>query len=163
MIKINFSEANPDFVNGDFKWYYDKHFMRYIENEQADNLPKLNGLGCFIIKISKHFDDYEKSNINTSMIMKNLTFNEFCHKHCDGLYDPRLPENVQCMGYVELKKMVVGKIKPASLKEIKRWEESPTRDELLSTPDIKYLRFLHPLLRPYIINNWKIIKNLKVL
>lgn len=34
MIKIDFDKAKPDFVNGDFKWYLDKHFQRYIENEQ---------------------------------------------------------------------------------------------------------------------------------
>lgn len=96
------------------------------------------------------------------MNTNNLTFNEFCHKFCDGLYEPRLPESSQCTGYHQLKSMVVNKIKPASLEEIKRWEETPTEEELLSTPDVKYLRFLHTLLRPYIIKHWDIIKNLKV-
>lgn len=101
MNKIDFGKTKPDFVNGDFKWYIDKHFQNYIENEQADNLPKLKGFGCFvvkskdvedyvlidnkqnvidgypytlkgygqmvakinIIKISKHYDEYEKANI----------------------------------------------------------------------------------------------------
>jgi len=101
MIKIDFNKETPTFVNDEFKWYLDKHFQKYLEHEQADNLPKLNGLGCFvvkskdvedyvlidnkqnvisaypytpegedqmtakinIIKISKHYDDYEKSNI----------------------------------------------------------------------------------------------------
>jgi hypothetical protein len=81
--------------------------------------------------------------------------------HCDGLYDPNFPDDVQCTGYKQLKKMVKEKIKPASLEEIERWESEPTKEELMATPDIKYLRFLHPVLRPYIIENWDIIKKLK--
>lgn len=96
------------------------------------------------------------------MNTNNLTFNEFCHKFCDGLYEPRLPESSQCTGYHQLKSMVVNKIKPASLEEIKRWEENPTAEELISVPDVKYLRFLHTLLRPYIIKHWDVIENLKV-
>ena len=94
--------------------------------------------------------------------MKKLTFNEFCHKCCDGMYEPRLPQDAQCTGYIELKRMVVENIKPASLEEIERWETTPTSEELFTTPDIKYLRFLHPLLRPYIIENWETIKTLDV-
>jgi len=101
MIKIDFEKTKPDFVNGEFKWYIDKHFQNYIENKQADNLPKLNGFGCFVVKsndiedyvliddkqnvidgysytidgygqmeakinilkISKHYDEYEKANV----------------------------------------------------------------------------------------------------
>lgn len=94
--------------------------------------------------------------------MKKLTFNEFCHKYCDRLYEPHLSEDKQCIGYTQLKKMVVENITPASLKEIERWENKPNIIELLSTPDIKYLRFLHPLLQPYIIENWDVIKTLEV-
>lgn len=91
-----------------------------------------------------------------------MKFNEFCNIICDGLYDPFVPIDAQCNGYTQLKKMVVEGIDPATLEEIKRWEESPTIDELVSTPDIKYLRFLHPLLRPHIVNNWSDIKQLKI-
>jgi len=49
------------------------------------------------------------------MNMKNLTFNEFCHKYCDGMYEPKLPQEAQCTGYIQLKKMVVEHIDPASL------------------------------------------------
>lgn len=101
MNRIDFDKVKPDFVNDTFKWYVDPHFQSYIENSQADNLPRLKGIGCFvvkgkevedyvlidnkqniidaypytgegfgqmeakinIIKISKHFDDYEKDNI----------------------------------------------------------------------------------------------------
>jgi hypothetical protein len=96
------------------------------------------------------------------MIMKKITFNEFCNKCCDNLYDPNFSENLQCTGYLQLKKMVVENITPASLDEIKRWEENPTNEELFSIPDIKYLRFLHPLLRTMIVENWNIIKKLKI-
>lgn len=96
------------------------------------------------------------------MNMKKLTFNEFCQNFCDGMYDSRSPQEAQCTGYIQLKKMVVEQIEPASLDEINRWENTPTTDELFSEPDIKYLRFLHPVLRPYIIKNWQTIKTLEV-
>ena len=57
MIKIDFENTKPDYVNGDFKWYVDKHFQNYIENEQAKNLPGLKGFGCFVVK-SKEVEDY---------------------------------------------------------------------------------------------------------
>lgn len=94
--------------------------------------------------------------------MKKLTFNEFCYKNCDGLYDPNFGYEEQCTGYKQLRKMVIDGIQPASLSEIERWEKNPTIEELLSQPDIKYLRFLHILLRPYVINYWEIIKNMEV-
>jgi len=92
----------------------------------------------------------------------NLTFNDFCIKQCDRLYTPGLDDSKQSTGYIFLKKMVQEQIKPASLKEIKRWEDNPTEKELIEIPEIKYMRFLHPLLRPYIINNWDYIKTLKL-
>lgn len=94
--------------------------------------------------------------------MKKITFNEFCHKYCDKLYDPNFTQERQCTGYIELKKMIVENITPASLTEINRWETNPTREELISTPNVKYLRFLHPLLRSYIVENWEIIKNMDI-
>lgn len=57
MDKIDFEKTEPYFVNGDFKWYVDKHFQDYIENQQAYNLPKLKGLFCFIVK-NKDIEDY---------------------------------------------------------------------------------------------------------
>lgn len=75
--------------------------------------------------------------------MKKISFNEFCHKYCDGLYEPRLPEDKQCTGYLQLKKMVVEQIEPATLSEINKWESNPTTEELFFIPNIKYLRFLH--------------------
>ena len=57
MNKIDFEKTKPDFINRGFKWYIDKHFQNYIENEQADNLPKLKGFGCFVVK-SKDVEDY---------------------------------------------------------------------------------------------------------
>lgn len=57
MKKIDFEKNKPDFVNGDFKWFIDKHFQKHIENKQADNLPKLKGFGCFVVK-NKDVEDY---------------------------------------------------------------------------------------------------------
>lgn len=94
------------------------------------------------------------------MIVKKLTFDEFCEKNCDKMYEPRLSQDKQCTGYLKLKEMVLNNIEPASLEEMKRWEQNPTFDELISTPDIKYLRFLHVNLRPFIIENWNYIKTL---
>ena len=53
-------------------------------------------------------------------------------------------------------------ITPASMDEIKRWENHPTQEEFLSIPHIKYMRSLHPLLRVYVINDWELIKTLKI-
>jgi hypothetical protein len=82
------------------------------------------------------------------------TFDLFCQTCCDGLYDPKLPESEQCTGYIKLREMVIGRITPATLEEMERWENEPTEEELASVPDVKYLRFLHPILRPFIVNNW---------
>ena len=79
----------------------------------------------------------------------------FCYKVCDGLYHPLLQD--ENTSYEELKELVLSGIRPASEKEIKRWETEPTEKELTEIPHKKYLRFLHPNLRPLIINNWDMI------
>lgn len=94
--------------------------------------------------------------------MNQPTFNEFCHKYCDGLYDPLFEYEKQCTGYKQLRKMVVDGVSPATLEDIERWEKNPTPAEVIAIPDIKYLRFLHHNLRSYIIENWSTIKNLQV-
>ena len=96
------------------------------------------------------------------MSMKTITFNEFCEKECDGLYNPRFPDSSQCYGYIRLKEMVINKIEPASLKETKRWETTPTHEELMAVPHPKYLNFLHNNLRIHIIENWEYIKNMAI-
>lgn len=96
------------------------------------------------------------------MNMKKLTFNKFCFEDCDGLYDPFFSQNEQCTGYKNLRLMVEHDITPASLEEIERWEKNPNGYELLSEPHLKYLRFLHPNLRPFIIENWNKIKKLEL-
>ena len=88
------------------------------------------------------------------MARGKITFDEFCNKICDGLYDPNLPLEVQCSGYKDLRKMVIENIRPASPEEMKRWETNPTPKELWSVPDIKYLRSLHFKLREYVMENW---------
>lgn len=95
------------------------------------------------------------------MIMK-MTFNSFCEKYLDRMYTPGLPDDQQSTGYLQLKKMVKEGITPATLEEIERWENNPTEKELFSQPDIKYLRFLHPIVREYVIAHWKNIKELEI-
>jgi len=90
------------------------------------------------------------------------TFNEFCERWCDGLYDSKTPMELQCTGYKELRRMVVQGIKPSTVEEIERWEQSPTTKELFSSPDAKYLRFIHPILRLQIIHNWEWISKLEL-
>lgn len=92
--------------------------------------------------------------------MSKITFDEFCNKICDGLYDPKFPLEVQCSGYKDLRKMVIENIRPASMEEINRWENNPTTEELLSPPDIRYMRSIHPNLRAYLIGNWDDIMKL---
>ena len=92
--------------------------------------------------------------------MSKITFDEFCNKICDGLYDPKFPLEVQCSGYKDLRKMVTENIRPASLEEMKRWETNPTPEELWAVPDIKYLRSLHFKLRKYVVENWDDIMKL---
>ena len=91
-----------------------------------------------------------------------MTFKEFCAEYLDNVYTYGIPEEEQCTGYLELKKMIVEGIEPASIEEILRWQNNPTDKELFEIPDIKYLKFLHPLLRNYVISYWNIIKNLEI-
>lgn len=94
--------------------------------------------------------------------MTKTKFNEFCYHQCDGLYDPNFPLEDQCTGYKMLRKMVQEQIVPFSIEETKRWESSPTILEMYSAPDIRYLRFLHPVLRKFVIENWGWISELKL-
>lgn len=55
--KIEFEKEKVAFDNGHCKWYVCKHFQRYLENEQAENLPKLKGYGCFVVK-NDEIEDY---------------------------------------------------------------------------------------------------------
>ena len=46
--------------------------------------------------------------------------------------------------------------------EIKRWETNTTVEDMKSSPHIKYMVFLHPILRNHIIKNWDMIKTMKI-
>ncbi len=49
----------PDFINGDFKWYIDKKYQKYLTTEQAENLPKLTNLGIFrVVNEKEGIDNY---------------------------------------------------------------------------------------------------------
>ena len=90
-----------------------------------------------------------------------LGFRNFCHIRCDGIYNPGIPEENQSDAYHKLKHMLINNIRPATMVEIKRWENDPTEQEMTTTPNIKYLRFIHPNLRPFISDNWDYIRKLK--
>ena len=49
MKKINLETAKAVFDNGVYKWYIEPKLQKYIEREQADNLPPLTGMGVFIV------------------------------------------------------------------------------------------------------------------
>lgn len=93
---------------------------------------------------------------------EKISFNDFCYRYCDGLYTPNLSDDEQSTGYLKLKYMVLNNIEPATEEETLRWENNPTKEELFEKPNIKYLRFLHPNLRSYIIDNWNLIKTLEI-
>lgn len=60
MIKIDFENTPCDFDNGQTKWYKEPELQKYIETQQAENLPSLKGMGCFIVKgVSSNGDDVE--------------------------------------------------------------------------------------------------------
>jgi hypothetical protein len=90
--------------------------------------------------------------------MSVLTFDIFCHKACDGLYDPNFSQEEQCTGYKKLKNMVINGIVPATKEETIEWENS--KSEMWKPVPDKYLRFLHANLRPIIIENWDLIGKL---
>lgn len=91
-----------------------------------------------------------------------MTFNKFCEKFCDGLYDPKLPMEYQCTGYKGLRSMIENGIAPAYPEEMIRYLNSPTMIELVSVPDVKYMRCLHPLLRDFVFENWNFISKLEL-
>lgn len=95
-------------------------------------------------------------------VKKELTFNDFCYKIMDGMYEPRLPMESQCTGYRLLREMVINNITPATKEEFNRWKTNPTKEELFSEPDLKYLTFLHELARPIVREHWDKIKEMKV-
>lgn len=96
------------------------------------------------------------------MTTAKVNFNDFCVKFCDRLYTPNIPFEDQSTGYKKLYYMVKHKIKPASKDEITRYRTNPTYEELLSKPDDKYLLFLHPILRDYVIDNWSYIEEMEL-
>lgn len=50
MLNRNKRYEKPVFDNGHCKWYWSEYFQSYLTSKQADNLPPLQGLGCFEVK-----------------------------------------------------------------------------------------------------------------
>ena len=90
------------------------------------------------------------------------TFNSLCYNALDKLYDPMYELDEQPTGYKLFREMVQKDIKPASLEEIERWTNNPTPEELMETPPLKYMQFLHPNVRPFVIKHWEFIRNLPI-
>lgn len=91
-----------------------------------------------------------------------MNLRQFANKNLDGLYDPKFPEESQGSGWKQLKRMVENQIKPASLTEILRWENYPTKEELLSVAHDKYMRSIHILLRNPIRKYWDVISKMEI-
>lgn len=80
-------------------------------------------------------------------------FERFCEIHLDGLYDSRFPYDSQASGYKLLREMVILDITPASDEECEEW-----RKDIFASPNLKYLEFLHPKIRPLIRKHWHRIR-----
>jgi hypothetical protein len=80
-------------------------------------------------------------------------FERFCAKYCDGLYTPGLLYDSQASGYQLLREMIILDITPASDEECEEW-----RKDIFASPNLKYLEFLHPKIRPFIRKHWHMIR-----
>lgn len=89
-------------------------------------------------------------------------FNYCCNAIQRDFYNPVLPLTKQSEGYRQLLTMAINEDRPATPEENTLWENSISLAIILYPAKNKYLQFLHPLLRPYIRENWdKIIKYTK--
>lgn len=46
---FDITNKSPKYIQGDHKWYECEYVDKYIQTEQAYNLPKLEKLMCFIV------------------------------------------------------------------------------------------------------------------
>jgi len=49
MKTTDYTNETPDFDNGLCRWYREKRLQKIINTEQAENLPELKDLGCFVV------------------------------------------------------------------------------------------------------------------
>ena len=83
--------SEPTFVNGNFKWYFQKEINKYISTKQAANLPILENLACFIvINESENINDYVLIN-EKQQVVKN--------------YNNSLEGHGQLMAYINMLKI----------------------------------------------------------
>lgn len=64
---IDFDNTVPNFEDGEFKWYIDNYFLKYLITEQAENLPRLDNLMCFVV-VSSTVKDYVLINNNQEVL-----------------------------------------------------------------------------------------------
>jgi len=50
-------KEKPYFTDGDFKWYVEEYFTKYLREKQAENLPSIKNTMCFIV-IGKDDENY---------------------------------------------------------------------------------------------------------
>lgn len=53
MKKLDFTNIKPDFETETSLWYFDEYFTKYLAEEQAENLPSLKNLGCFVVNVKE--------------------------------------------------------------------------------------------------------------
>lgn len=79
MYKPDFKTLKPNFQSEDFKWYLDVELQKKIETNEADNLPSLKDLYCFIvINETKNISDYVLIDNNQNVISSyDYSFNGY--------------------------------------------------------------------------------------
>ena len=87
-----------------------------------------------------------------------MTFNDFCYNQLDGLYNPRFNYEDQCSGYKMFRQMLLDDITPATKDEMEDFENNVSIGMEYHKQYVKCLGFLHPVLRPFIVDNWDNIK-----
>lgn len=81
MKKLNLASIKPDFESDTALWYIDEYFTGYLGKEQAENLPPLKNLGCFVVQLKESNElDYvlidTQQNILASFNYTNEGFNQ---------------------------------------------------------------------------------------
>ena len=66
----------PHFINGNFKWYKDEKYQKYLELEQAENLPSLTDFAVFnVVNEKESINDYVLIN-HKQEVVKDYSYNK---------------------------------------------------------------------------------------
>ena len=81
--RIDFDKEIPAHQNAKTKWYINNELQSYIENKQAENLPKLKGFGAFVVT-GVNIEDYvlidNKQNVLGSYCYNNEGYEQMIAK-----------------------------------------------------------------------------------